>query len=147
MAAKPYTMSPFHPRWPEFVNRLAGPGACNWRDDGWECFRDFRFTRQILPTLKGEIDVEASIEFFRVQGAHCDCTVIMNLGDDDKQAWLAEKAVQHIMAEPDNAKWLAEFRQADAEGRSTYSQTEEFRAGKKALKDLDRLTRDPEAED
>jgi hypothetical protein len=42
---------PRHPRWKEFVERLTGPNGCNFGEQGWTCFGDLRFTRQILAQM------------------------------------------------------------------------------------------------
>lgn len=42
---------PRHPRWKEFVERLAGHEGCNFGKRGWTCFGDLRFTRHILAEM------------------------------------------------------------------------------------------------
>ena len=35
-----YAMSPSHPRWDEFLERLCGPEGCDFKAKGWTCFGD-----------------------------------------------------------------------------------------------------------
>jgi len=89
-------MTPRHPDWDEFVDRvteaLAGPtavatgdvdlivrashAACNSKYRGLEPFES---TRAVLATMDMDMDIEASIAFFRLHGRGCDCEVLMNV--------------------------------------------------------------------
>jgi hypothetical protein len=70
---------PRHPRWDEFLERLAGPEACNFQTDRRTCFGDVRFTRTILRDMGlDEPSIEASIAYFRDHDGYCDCEVVRN---------------------------------------------------------------------
>lgn len=82
-------MTPDHPRWKEFYERLEGEEGCNFRytngkgkvkDITWDCGggRDKSFAISILETMEG-IDVEKSLDFFDKHGGHCDCEIIFNV--------------------------------------------------------------------
>ena len=71
---------PGHPSWGEFIERLAGPEACNFRTDGWTCFGDLRFTTRILREMGlDEPSIDASAACFKGRGGYCDCEVIFNV--------------------------------------------------------------------
>ena len=82
-------MTPAHPRWEEFCSRLEGPEGCNFvtLEDGrvsWWCDHRyaaaFRLLREMgLPFVA----CYGSIEYFRSQGDHCDCEIVLNLGCRD----------------------------------------------------------------
>jgi Protein of unknown function (DUF2695) len=65
-------LTPQHPKWPGFCHvlqdRLATTGGC----DG-----SFGHTRAIL-AITG-MDVDASLMFYKVHGAGCDCEILMNV--------------------------------------------------------------------
>ena len=88
-------MSPAHPEWPDFIERLAGPGACDVSRDGiWRCHNDTRAAEAILREHHPDCDLSASLDFFAGQGGHCDCEVILNvrpLGGDGYD-WLLGRA-------------------------------------------------------
>jgi len=71
---------PGHPSWGEFIERLAGPEACNFHTDGWTCFGDLRFTTRILREMGlDEPSIDASAACFKGRGGYCDCEVIFNV--------------------------------------------------------------------
>jgi hypothetical protein len=73
---------PKHPRWLEFVERLAGPEGCNFGERGWTCFGDVRFTRQILLQMEMRPGpIEVCLAYFRDHGGYCDCEVIFNVAE------------------------------------------------------------------
>lgn len=76
-------MTPDHPRWEEFMEKLAGPDGCNLdpEKDTWECHHDFRFAKKILSSMP-EIDVEESLLFFKRHGGYCDCEIGFNVTTD-----------------------------------------------------------------
>jgi hypothetical protein len=77
---------PRHPRWSEFLERLAGPEACNFQTDRWTCFGDVRFTKRILRDMGlDEPSIELSTAYFRDHGGYCDCEVILNV--DTTRRW------------------------------------------------------------
>jgi len=71
---------PRHPRWKEFVERLAGPNGCNFGEHGWTCFGDLRFTRQLLALMgMRPAPIDVCIAYFKDHGGYCDCEVIINV--------------------------------------------------------------------
>lgn len=77
-------MTPNHPRWKEFCNRLAGPEGCDFKKkpDGnaaWTCAggNDRTFAAKILKAMN--MDVAASLAFFSERGGHCDCEILFNV--------------------------------------------------------------------
>ena len=71
---------PHDPRWDEFIDRLAGPDACNFRTDRWTCFGDMRFTERILREMGlDEPSIDVSTAYFKRHGGYCDCEVIFNV--------------------------------------------------------------------
>lgn len=71
---------PGHPRWDEFVSRLAGPEACSFVGDRWTCNSEIErpFAGAILTDMGG-VDVESTLEFFETQGGFCDCEILFNV--------------------------------------------------------------------
>jgi len=71
---------PRHPRWGEFIDRLAGPEACNFHGDRWTCFGDLRFSVNILREMGVDNpSIEVAIAYFNDHGGFCDCEVIFNV--------------------------------------------------------------------
>jgi len=71
---------PRHLRWKKFLERLAGPDACNFQTDSWTCFGDLRFSTRILREMgldKQSIDVTTA--YFKNHSGYCDCEVIFNV--------------------------------------------------------------------
>lgn len=85
-------ITPTHPRWKEFTDRLGGPEGCNFREVKgqmrWDCGGGWDKTkaRKILETM-GFLDGEIadSLEFFEAQGGHCDCEILFNVDVDDEE--------------------------------------------------------------
>ncbi len=82
-------MTPQHPRWSEFADRLYGPEGCNFVEepehDGhptftWQCGSgtDKTFAETILRTIDG-VDVEGSLQYFEAHGGYCDCEILFNV--------------------------------------------------------------------
>ncbi len=72
---------PRHALWNEFLERLAGPEACNFRNDQWTCFGDLRFTQRLLRDMgMDEHSIEVSVAYLEDHGGYCDCEVVFNLG-------------------------------------------------------------------
>jgi len=90
-------MSPGHPDWPEFIERLAGPEACDVGKGGsWRCHNDTRAAEAILRKHHPDCDLNATLGFFASQGGHCDCEVILNvrpLGGEGYD-WLIARALE-----------------------------------------------------
>ena len=77
-------MTPEHPRWEEFCNRLAGPEGCDFqkKPDGnttWKCAggTDKTFATKILKAM--HVDMAASLAYFDEHGGHCDCEILFNV--------------------------------------------------------------------
>lgn len=100
-APDPEVVRDGHPRWHEFLDKLAGPEGCNFHeeDDGkiyWDCDGD-RFpetthcrSKRILAAMGfGDAAIEKSLAYFRANGGHCDCEVVFNLdtrpSDEDEE--------------------------------------------------------------
>jgi len=78
-------MTPEHPGWAQFCDRLGGPEGCDFHEDEngvprWRCKGglDKTFARAILDDLP-DIDVEGSLGFFEEHGGHCDCEILFNV--------------------------------------------------------------------
>jgi hypothetical protein len=86
MKSKPRTHAgepilPRHPRWDEFIERLAGPEGCDFQNDQWTCSGELELTKRILREMgleESSIDVSAS--YFKDHSAYCDCEVVINIG-------------------------------------------------------------------
>ena len=86
-------LTPTHPRWREFTQRLGGPEGCNFREEAgqmkWKCGgrHDQSLARKILGRmgfLDGEI--EDTLEYFTDHGGHCDCEILFNVDSADDEA-------------------------------------------------------------
>ena len=77
-------MTPFHPDWHEFYNRLQGPEGCDFKKDSkgkitWTCAagRDKSLAIKILESMS--VDVPASLTYFENHGGYCDCEILFNV--------------------------------------------------------------------
>lgn len=75
-------MTPKHPRWREFRDRLEGPEGCAFRKDAsdktvWRCDHTHKLATKILRAMG--CDVPTSLSSFRERGGYCDCEVIFNV--------------------------------------------------------------------
>jgi len=88
-------MTPKHPKWDEFIERLAGIEGCDFSEDEngdprWYCSggKDKPEATKILRKMNAKIDdewminVEGSLEYFDEHGGHCDCEIIWNVKPD-----------------------------------------------------------------
>lgn len=89
-------MTPHHPRWQEFVERLEGPEGCNFREDDegktiWNCSSetDKPLATAILRKMP-DVDLEASLMYFHQHGGHCDCEILFNVDQGEPVACCAE---------------------------------------------------------
>jgi hypothetical protein len=105
-------MTPLHPRWEEFVERLMGPEGCNFQTHPqkpmtWRCGGakdEKRITIAIMEGM-GDVDIEESLSFFEHHGGVCDCGVILNTvcaaegleADFDYAALYAERVIRLLM--------------------------------------------------
>ena len=81
-------MTPKHPRWDEFLGKLEGPGACNFRkrkgNTTWKCKggMDKTFARRILAKMGFDDGaITKSLAWFEAHGGHCDCEILFNCAD------------------------------------------------------------------
>jgi hypothetical protein len=79
-------MTPSRGEWDEFIKKLAGPGACNFRDDveTWVCDNtpNRPLARRILKEMGwDDVSIEQSLGFFNAFGGNCDCEIVMNVED------------------------------------------------------------------
>lgn len=75
-------VTPGHPRWEEFLDRLTGPYGLDVRGGGWHCSgrEDKRHSRRILLAMGlSPSAVAANLRFFEHHGGYCDCEVWMNV--------------------------------------------------------------------
>lgn len=71
---------PGHPRWQEFVQRLAGPEGCNFQDAHWTCYGDLRLAEALLDRMGvSRAGIASSLAYFKVNGGYCDCEILMNV--------------------------------------------------------------------
>ena len=86
MKPKPRTRAdepilPRHPRWDEFIERLAGPDGCDFQKDEWICSGELEMTRRILREMGLEdASIDVSTSYFKDHSAYCDCEVVINIG-------------------------------------------------------------------
>jgi hypothetical protein len=94
------TLTPDHPDWNKFIDRLAGPGGCNFRKTktkGWKwgCKggRERLIARKVLKNMNKlgilpyEINIDATILMCDKFGGWCDCEIVLNnpkAEEDDK---------------------------------------------------------------
>ena len=79
-------MTPEHPRWDEFCDRLQGPEGCDFTEAAnglkatWTCNHDRTFAIEILFAMGfSEEAVVASLDYFDDHGGHCDCEILFNV--------------------------------------------------------------------
>ncbi|MGH7912903.1 MAG: DUF2695 domain-containing protein [Candidatus Dormibacteraceae bacterium] len=75
-------ITPGHPRWREFLARLAGPEGIDARGSRWRCGggEDKRQSHRILASMGlSEGAVAANLAYFEHWGGYCDCEVWMNV--------------------------------------------------------------------
>jgi len=88
-------LTPNHPCWDEFCDRLGGEEGCNFRgaDSTWSCAGDLGqnrdspervhgFSRAILKKMGlSDQQIAESLAYFRDHGGYCDCEVLFNVSD------------------------------------------------------------------
>ena len=80
-------MTPTHPRWGEFIQRLEGPEGCNFHEQedgriGWDCVgsTDHPYSIRILTAMGFSPEsIAASRDYFRQHGGYCDCEILFNV--------------------------------------------------------------------
>ena len=89
---EPNIMTPEHPRWEEFMERLEGPEGCDFtlkdpndiKTATWKCKngRDKSFAEAILKDMGLNAEgIAASALFFEKHGGYCDCEICFNVED------------------------------------------------------------------
>lgn len=78
-------LSPDHPRWREFLERLEGPEGCDFKKDQkgqviWRCkgSDDKSLATAIMESMS-DIDVPSSLTYFKGRGGRCDCEILFNI--------------------------------------------------------------------
>ena len=85
-------LTPEHPHWNAFCNRLERAMSVPRADDCWRCDGDgswpdsdptlvHRYAKQVMAEMGG-IDADATLEFFKSRGGHCDCEILLNVDPD-----------------------------------------------------------------
>lgn len=79
-------MTTDHPRWVEFVERLGGPEACDFREDAdddltWRCSGHTRHQASAILRDMGASDGDllGTLDFFDENGGYCDCEILFNI--------------------------------------------------------------------
>jgi hypothetical protein len=81
-------LTPESNRWPEFMDRLGDALFAGLAENDRRtslCEHDHRYVTKIMTDM-GDIDIPASIAYFRKHGGYCDCEIGFNLNpllDDD----------------------------------------------------------------
>lgn len=79
-------MNKENPRWKEFCTRLEGKEGCNFTKDFWQC--DGERNRPLATAIMqkiGNVDIEASKEYFDNHGGYCDCEILFNVKNIEKR--------------------------------------------------------------
>lgn len=81
-------MTPEHPLWEDFIERLSGPEGCNFKDDlTWQCDGGRSRPRAVRILLSmDDIDVEGSLAYFDRHGGYCDCEIIFNVDPSSRRS-------------------------------------------------------------
>jgi hypothetical protein len=88
------TLTPKSPRWAQFITKLdqavelLGCGGDGTQiDDTWKIlplnldWPTLALTKRIMDLMK-DVDIDASVAFFREHGGFCDCEIVMNVDPD-----------------------------------------------------------------
>ena len=79
-----FVMTPDHPAWEEFYERLSGPEGCNFQkhpsdDLTFTCDGSIKRPKATKILHDMGADVEASLDYFCANGGYCDCEIILNV--------------------------------------------------------------------
>lgn len=78
-------LTPGHPRWDEFVERLSGPEGCDFTEEQPQGRCDNTpqrpYATAILESMIG-IDVYATLDYLQEEGGFCDCEILFNVAKD-----------------------------------------------------------------
>jgi hypothetical protein len=80
-------MGPTHPEWAAFCAALAARLTAEDEEgkSSWHCQLDHSHTIVLLANKWPQIDVEATLELFRDRGGYCDCEILLNVAEDERQ--------------------------------------------------------------
>ena len=67
-------LTPTHPRWNEFVSVL----GFLVRTNGCDGDRAHPHAKAAMTNM-GNVDIEASLDYFQHHGGHCDCEILFNV--------------------------------------------------------------------
>ncbi len=98
--SEPKLMTPQHPLWRQFCERLGGPEGCAFHEDAsekirWKCRggNDHGAAFEILNTMPG-VDVRGTLKWMRENGAGCDCEILFNLDCDSGTGSWSERGAR-----------------------------------------------------
>jgi len=84
-------MTPDSSRWKEFADRLEGEEGCNFveKENGsitWNCSgsEERPLARAILEKM-GDVDIDATMQYFDEHGGFCDCEILFNIDPCDDE--------------------------------------------------------------
>ncbi len=105
-------MTPEHPDWAEFAEKLGDPDHCNFREvDGefaWDCAggSDKTYAESILKNMGlDEQGIQETFVYFDEHGGHCDCEILLNI---DASMGIEEQEIEEEMEDGEGlvrAKW------------------------------------------
>src|SRR5262245_49564238 len=82
-------MTPANPRWNEFCDDLHETMTAGLPEGTWRCDGDGYLNNPLvhqhakaIMTKMGNINIEASLAFFREHGGGCDCEILWNVDPD-----------------------------------------------------------------
>jgi hypothetical protein len=86
-------MTPEHPEWEVFCDKLSGPDACDFKQDEkgeytWKCKggTDKTFATSILQLMGlSEQEVQDSFRYFEEHGGYCDCEILFNVDNSGEE--------------------------------------------------------------
>lgn len=82
-------MTPAHPAWDDFCERLEGVEGCNFHyddDEGktrWTCSakQSYEHAFAILRAHWPDVDLGASATYWQEHGGYCDCEILFNVAE------------------------------------------------------------------
>lgn len=88
------SLTPEHPRWEEFLDRLYGPEGCDFQEKDDGSFTSTRdpsdrtrpACRRIMRRMGlSRREIAASLAYFEQHGGYCDCEVLFNVDPDEEE--------------------------------------------------------------
>jgi len=71
-------LSPSHPRWQEFIEKLGRFGS-ETGCDGHLGPKRYRNAIRAMAEMGGDFDIEETFKFFEDHGGYCDCEIVLNV--------------------------------------------------------------------